>query len=494
MSTIDIKTIFDLRVGLGSGGSGQVWFARLRGSDSVKSNSYALKEISLSSADTIARECDILYNLRGNEHVIELLACIVCNEGPTVYLVLDYFETSPFREYVHNITDEEMRAYMAKILSGVEFIHFRNIVHRDLKPDNVLFNRNSKHLKIIDFGIGCYQHDTAKICDGGGTYGYRAPELLLGVEQPTFMTDIWAVGQILVCLLTGIEKWFLYAPDIYPSPSIQQDDFTLAQLCSLFGCDAMIKCASSLHKALSVVYPWRDPLFPQDTHPITSIISLRSDDSRFSITMWDIVAKCYQLSMKDRSSAGEALKSLKGSVMIDSEGGCSKSTAFRRAFPTFPTSVCYTYGRIEILDRKKDKPQPPYAYNIEAQHWPYFFNFKAKEHASPLPSPFKTVAPQIRSKRPSDTTAMHIVSAKKICIELEPPPQPPPPRVTDAIDRLLLATTKEIAAVPVVPAPRKRIATGVCNLCRCKFYGKEEEHVKGDIHRENFDSKVARIF
>ena len=140
-------------------------------------------------ADTIARECDILYNLRGNEHVIELLACIVCNEGPTVYLVLDYFETSPFREYVHNITDEEMRAYMAKILSGVEFIHFRNIVHRDLKPDNVLFNRHSKHLKIIDLGIGCYPHDTAKICDGGGTYGYRAPELLLGVEQPTFMHD-----------------------------------------------------------------------------------------------------------------------------------------------------------------------------------------------------------------------------------------------------------------------------------------------------------------
>ena len=84
---------------------------------------------------------------------------------------------------------------------------------------------------------------------------------------------------------------------------------------------------------------------------------------------------------------------------------------------------------------------------------------------------------------------MHIVSAKKNCIELDPPP----PRVTDAIDRILLAT-KEIAAVPVVPAPRKRIATGVCNLCRCKFYGKEEEHVKGDIHRENFDSKVARIF
>lgn len=145
---------------LSSGNFGDVFFARLRvpdGAPSTGKENYALKQISLSSDDAIKRECDLLYSLRGNEHVIELLACIVCNEGPTVYLVLDYFETSPFREYVHNITDEEMRAYMAKILSGVEFIHFRNIVHRDLKPDNVLFNRNSKHLKIIDFGIGCYQ-------------------------------------------------------------------------------------------------------------------------------------------------------------------------------------------------------------------------------------------------------------------------------------------------------------------------------------------------
>ena len=35
---------------------------------------------------------------------------------------------------------------------------------------------------------------------------------------------------------------------------------------------------------------------------------------------------------------------------------------------------------------------------------------------------------------------IHIVSAKKICIELEPPPQPPPPRVTDAIDRLYIVS------------------------------------------------------
>jgi calcium-dependent protein kinase len=41
---------------------------------------------------------------------------------------------------------------MKQILSGVVYLHKNNIVHRDLKPENMLYDNESKLLKIIDFG------------------------------------------------------------------------------------------------------------------------------------------------------------------------------------------------------------------------------------------------------------------------------------------------------------------------------------------------------
>lgn len=41
---------------------------------------------------------------------------------------------------------------MKQILSAVFYMHKKNIVHRDLKPENMLYDNESKALKIIDFG------------------------------------------------------------------------------------------------------------------------------------------------------------------------------------------------------------------------------------------------------------------------------------------------------------------------------------------------------
>lgn len=37
-------------------------------------------------------------------------------------------------------------------MSGVVYLHKNNIVHRDLKPENMLYDTESRLLKIIDFG------------------------------------------------------------------------------------------------------------------------------------------------------------------------------------------------------------------------------------------------------------------------------------------------------------------------------------------------------
>lgn len=42
---------------------------------------------------------------------------------------------------------------MYQLLSTLAYIHSKNICHRDIKPENILYDRQNKKIKLIDFGI-----------------------------------------------------------------------------------------------------------------------------------------------------------------------------------------------------------------------------------------------------------------------------------------------------------------------------------------------------
>ena len=69
------------------------------------------------------------------------------------------------------------------MLETLEYIHSKNICHRDIKPGNILFNRETQKLKIIDFGISKKTMNRGKkleLLTRTGTQYYQAPEMLLG--------------------------------------------------------------------------------------------------------------------------------------------------------------------------------------------------------------------------------------------------------------------------------------------------------------------------
>lgn len=39
------------------------------------------------------------------------------------------------------------------LLESVEYVHNQNICHRDIKPENILYDKETKQIKLIDFGI-----------------------------------------------------------------------------------------------------------------------------------------------------------------------------------------------------------------------------------------------------------------------------------------------------------------------------------------------------
>lgn len=84
-------------------------------------------------------------------------------------------------------------------------MHEKFICHRDIKPENILYDVNSKNLKIIDFGVakntklrGRYE----EMLTVTGTEQYRAPQMFLGGGY-TDSVDLWAVGITLYRLIAG---------------------------------------------------------------------------------------------------------------------------------------------------------------------------------------------------------------------------------------------------------------------------------------------------
>lgn len=102
------------------------------------------------------------------------------------------------------------------IAEGLHYTHARrdevgrplNIVHRDLNPSNVIVSYDGG-VKLIDFGIAkaatkVYETRTGVI---KGTYGYIAPEQLVGTTRVDHRADVFALGILLYEMCVGVHPF-----------------------------------------------------------------------------------------------------------------------------------------------------------------------------------------------------------------------------------------------------------------------------------------------
>jgi serine/threonine protein kinase len=102
---------------------------------------------------------------------------------------------------------DEVVTIVSQIADAVHAAHAVGIVHRDLKPDNVMYDPESRQVKLLDFGIAT---DTdlppeERLTRAGffvGTLMYVAPEALSG-ELVGPLADQYSLATIAYFLLTG---------------------------------------------------------------------------------------------------------------------------------------------------------------------------------------------------------------------------------------------------------------------------------------------------
>jgi eukaryotic-like serine/threonine-protein kinase len=90
-----------------------------------------------------------------------------------------------------------------QVARGLSAAHARNIVHRDIKPSNVIITQD-RVAKIVDFGLAraVASASATQTTSATGTLPYMAPEQILG-EYVGCPADVWALGVIMVQMLTG---------------------------------------------------------------------------------------------------------------------------------------------------------------------------------------------------------------------------------------------------------------------------------------------------
>lgn len=80
------------------------------------------------------------------------------------------------------------------------------MIHRDIKPSNILVTPDAtlgELAKILDFGIAkLIQGETNPEASFEGSFPYAAPEQMEGLE-PTPQSDIYSLGIVMFCCLTG---------------------------------------------------------------------------------------------------------------------------------------------------------------------------------------------------------------------------------------------------------------------------------------------------
>jgi serine/threonine protein kinase len=94
----------------------------------------------------------------------------------------------------------------AAVLKGMAYAHSQRRIHRDLKPENVLIVGGVP--MISDFGLGKrLDANTISLTQthaGMGTFPYMAPEQFRDAAHVGLSADVYALGKMLVELLTGV--------------------------------------------------------------------------------------------------------------------------------------------------------------------------------------------------------------------------------------------------------------------------------------------------
>lgn len=184
---------------IGSGAYGEVW----SGIDRNTGRKVAIKFYTHHGGldwSLLSREVEKLVFLSADRHVVQLLD--VGWEAAPPYYVMEYIENGSLEDLLRQLGPLPMPDAVEmfnELAVGLMHAHGKGVLHCDLKPANVLLDQDNKP-RLADFG---QSRLTTEQMPALGTLYYMAPEQADLDAVPDARWDVYALGALLYCMLTG---------------------------------------------------------------------------------------------------------------------------------------------------------------------------------------------------------------------------------------------------------------------------------------------------
>ncbi|XP_037533028.1 probable cyclin-dependent serine/threonine-protein kinase DDB_G0278487 [Nematolebias whitei] len=236
------------------------------------------------------REVKLLRQLHHN-NLVNLLE--VWKRRHRWYLVFEFVDRTLLNDLEQNPNGLDLntcRQYLFQVLRAADFCHQQNVIHRDIKPENILISQGGV-VKLCDFGFA----RTIESPSEGGVYTdyvatrwYRAPELLVGDIKYGKPVDVWALGCLVIEMLTG--------EPLFPG------DSDLDQIYHI------VKCFGNLMTHHQEVF-YQNPVFSGVKLPeCSSTVPLRQCFPTITPPALDLAQRCLEMDPERRAQCSELLE------------------------------------------------------------------------------------------------------------------------------------------------------------------------------------------
>ena len=183
---------------LGGGAYGEVWLAVERNTGRQVAIKFYAHRGGLDWS-LLSREVEKLAFLFADRYVVQLLAVGWDAEPP--YYVMEYLESGSLGDRLRDgpLPAAEAVELVRDVAVGLVHAHAKGVLHCDLKPANILLDQDGKP-RLADFGQSRLSTEQTPAL---GTLFYMAPEQADLEAIPDARWDVYALGALLYCMLTG---------------------------------------------------------------------------------------------------------------------------------------------------------------------------------------------------------------------------------------------------------------------------------------------------
>ena len=190
---------YEPRQFLGAGAYGEVWVALDQNTGRRVAIKFFIHRGGLDWS-LLSREVEKLVFLSADRYVVQLLDVGWDSDPP--YYVMEYVENGSLEDYLQRhgaLPVGEAVEIFREVAIGLSRAHGKGVLHCDLKPANILLDQDNKP-RLADFGQSRLTHEQTPAL---GTLFYMAPEQADLQAVPDARWDVYALGALLQCMLTG---------------------------------------------------------------------------------------------------------------------------------------------------------------------------------------------------------------------------------------------------------------------------------------------------